>query len=141
MSVRHLLTAAATAPLGGIGLASPAADHGSFHSAASVYTMSPGRIGAALAAVVALVGVVVGWFARTRAAGRTGTGSGRREAVVALLLGLIGAAVGAVVVVISDGGLGTGNGRGGGIVAILVGLVAMAVAGLALARSRRPAGR
>jgi hypothetical protein len=138
MSVRHLLTAAAAALLGGFGLAEPAAAHVSAHPAAvSAYTLSPGRIGAIVAAVLALTGVVLGGLAMARSAGRLGTGSGRRGAVVALALGLIGMVLGGLVVATADGGLGTGNGLGGGVVALVVGLVGVVLAGLALVRSRR----
>lgn len=124
MSVRHLLSApmAAAVPV------QPAA--------ADVYTMSPGRVGAIVAALVALAGVVLGGLAMARAAGRIGAGSGRRGAVVALVLGLIGMVIGGLVVVTADGGLGTGNGLGGGIVALLVGLIGVTLAGIVLARSR-----
>ncbi|MEV0808196.1 DUF6223 family protein [Micromonospora sp. NPDC050200] len=138
MYVRHLLTAAAAALLGGFGLAAPAAAHVSVQpAAADVYTMSPGRIGAIVAAVVALIGVVLGGLALARSAGRIGTGNGRIGAIVAPVLGLIGMVIGGLVVATADGGLGTGNGLGGGIVALVVGLIAVVLGGLALARSRR----
>jgi hypothetical protein len=132
MSFRHLLAAA---PLG---LATPAAAHASVQPvAASVYAMSSGRVGASVAALVGLIGVVIGGLAMARSAGRIDTGSGRRGAIVALVAGLIGMAVGALVVATSDGGIGTGNGLGGAIVALVVGLISMVLGGLALARSRR----
>jgi hypothetical protein len=56
--------------------------------------MSPGRIGAIVAAVVALIGVVLGGLALARSAGRIGTGNGRRGAIVALVLELIGMVIG-----------------------------------------------
>jgi hypothetical protein len=122
----------------GVGLAASAAAHVSVQpDAASVYTMSPGRIGAMVAAVVGLVGAVAGGLALARSAGRIGTGNGRRGAIVALVLGPIGLVIGGLVVATADGGLGTGNGLGGGIVAIMVGLIGMALGGLALTRSRR----
>jgi hypothetical protein len=122
----------------GFGLAAPAAAYGSVQSAAaSVYTMSPGRIAASVAAVVGLIGAVIGGLALARSAGRVSTGNGRRGAIVALVLGPIGLAIGGLVVATSDGGVGTGNGLGGGIVAMTVGLIGMALGGLALARSRR----
>src|ERR687897_1164521 len=56
--VTHLL--AAIALIGAFGLAAPAAAHVSVQpAAASVYTMSPGRIGAIVAAVVGLIGAVI----------------------------------------------------------------------------------
>src|SRR5688572_1957240 len=53
----------------GVGLAAPAAAHASVQpAAASVYTMSPGRIGAIVGAVVGLIGVVIGGLALARSA-------------------------------------------------------------------------
>ena len=138
MFLRHLLATATAALLGGFGLAAPAAAHVSVQPvAASVYTMSPGRLGAIVAGVLALVGVILGGRTLARPTGRTGTGSGRRGAYVALVLGLIGMALGGVVVATSDSGIGTGNGRGGAYVALLLGLISIVLGGLALARSRR----
>jgi hypothetical protein len=134
--VTDLLAAAVL--VGGFGLAAPAAAYAAVQpAAASVYTMSPGRIGAIVAAVVGLIGAVIGGLALAR--GRVGTGNGRRGAIVALVLGPIGLVIGGLVVATADGGVGTGNGLGGGIVAIIVGLIGMALGGLALARSRRTA--
>jgi hypothetical protein len=122
----------------GFGLAAPVAAYGSVQpAAASVYTMSPGRIGASVAAVVGLIGAIIGGLALARSAGRIGTGNGRRGAIVALVLGPIGLVIGGLVVATADGGVGTGNGLGGGIVAMTVGLIGMALGGLALVRSRR----
>src|SRR5262245_9668872 len=104
--------------------------------AASVNAMSSGRLGAVVAALVGLIGVIIGGLA-LRSAGRIGTGSGRSGAIVALVAGMIGMALGGLVVATADGGIGTGNGLGGGIVALVVGLIGMALGGLALARSRR----
>ena len=102
-----------------------------FVLAVSVYTMSPGRIGAAVAAVVGLIGAVIGGLALARA--------GRRGAFVALVLGPIALVIGGLVVATADGGIGTGNGLGGGIVAMIVGLIDMTLGWLALTRSRRTA--
>ena len=92
------------------------------------WIVCPGRIGAIVAALVGLIGVVIGGLA-LRSAGRTGTGSGRSGAVVSLVAGLLGAALGGLVVTTADGGIGTGNGFGGGIVALVVGLVGCSVQG------------
>ncbi|MDG4787876.1 DUF6223 family protein [Micromonospora sp. WMMD1102] len=143
MSVRHLLAATTTALLGGLGLggfglAAPAAAYASSQPfAASVYTMSAGRVSSAVAGLLGLVGVVVGVLAWARRSGRTGTGSGRRGGIVALLLGLVGMVVGGVVVLTAEGGVGTGNGLGGGFVAMALGLVSTLLGGLSLARTRR----
>ena len=135
LRVTHLLAAAAL--VGAFGLAAPAAAQVSDQpAAASVYTMSPGRIGSSVAAVVGLIGAVIGGLALARSARRIGNG-GRRGAIAALVLGPIGLVIGGLVVATADGGLGTGNGIAGGVVAVVVGLIGMAVGGLALARSRR----
>ncbi|MEW2382366.1 hypothetical protein AB0873_09775 [Micromonospora sp. NPDC047707] len=61
MNVRHLLVAAAAALLGGFGSAAPAAAHVSTQPfAASVDSMSAGRLGASVAAVLGLAGLVIG---------------------------------------------------------------------------------
>lgn len=122
----------------GLGLAAPAAAYASVQPAVvSAYTMTPERFVASVAAVVGLIGLVIGGLALARSAGRIGSGSGRRGAIVALVLGPIGLVIGGLVVATADGGLGTGNGLGGGIVAMMVGLIGMTLGGLALARSRR----
>jgi len=128
----------AVALIGGVGIAAQAAAQISNQPpAVGVYTLTPERLAASVAAVVGLVGAVIGGLALARAAGRVGVGSGRRGAVAALVMGPIGLVIGGVVVATADGGLGTGNGLGGGIVAMVVGLIGMALGGLALARSRR----
>ncbi|MCO1655315.1 hypothetical protein KDL28_09635 [Pseudonocardia sp. S2-4] len=102
---------------------------------------TPARIWASAAALVALVGVVVGGRALARSRRGTGDG-GRRGAVVALVAGLTGAVNGAVNLAVADGGLGTGNGVAGGALALVLGLVGAVLGRLALTRSRRtePAG-
>ncbi|GAA3485279.1 DUF6223 family protein [Streptomyces yanii] len=121
-------------------LAAPAAAHASVQPiAASVYTMTPGRLGASMAALIGLTGLVVGGLALARSSGRIGTGNARSRALVALVASPISVALGGLVVATADGGLGTGNGLGGGIVAVLVGLIGTVLGGLALARSRRTA--
>src|SRR5262249_55584878 len=87
--------------------------------AASVYTMSSGRLGAIVAALVGLIGVVIGGLA-LRSVGRIGTGSGRLGGIVALVAGLIGMGLGGLGVARAGGGMGRGRGvvgpreRGGG---------------------------
>jgi hypothetical protein len=136
--VTDLLAAAAL--VGGVGLAAPVAAQVSDQPpAVSVYTLTPERIAATVAAVVGLIGAVIGGLALARSAGRIGTGNGRRGAIVALVMGPIGLVIGGLVVATADGGLGTGNGLGGGVVAMVVGLIGMALGGLALARARRTA--
>ena len=135
--VTDLLAAALAA---GFVIAVPAAAQVSVEpDSVSAYTLTPERIAASSAALVGLIGAVIGGLALARSAGRRGSRSGRRGAIVALVLGPIGLVIGGVVVATADGGLGTGNGLGGGIVAMIVGLIGMALGGLALARSRRAA--
>lgn len=109
--------------------------------AAEVFDMSLGRLGATVAALLALTGVLVGGRALARSRPRTGTAAatdrGRHGAVVALVAGLTGTALGTLVAMTASGGLGTGNGLGGALVALVVGLTSTALGGLALARSRR----
>ena len=57
---------AAAAVIGGLGPAAPAAAHASVQPAATVYTMTPERIAASTAIVVALIGAVVGGLALAR---------------------------------------------------------------------------
>ena len=74
MSVRLVLAVAGAALLGGVGLAAPAAAIGTSRPSrppASTYAMSSGRLGAPLvAAVLGLIGVVIGGLALGRPAGR-----------------------------------------------------------------------
>lgn len=113
--------------------------------AASVLAISSGRLVAFLAAIVALIGVVIGGVALARPAGRTrsdggaGTGNGRDRTVVATALGLIAIFLGGVVMATSDGGIGNGNGLGGAIVATVLGVLGIALGRLARARARRGA--
>ncbi|MGR6318971.1 DUF6223 family protein [Micromonospora soli] len=134
MSVRHLLAVAATALLGVFVLATPAAAHG-LAQPATVYGWTPERIWGSAAALLALVGVVIGGLALARPAGRIGNRG--RGAIVALVAGLIAVVNGGLVVVTADGGLGTGNGIAGGYLALVIGLIATVLGWLALARSRR----
>ncbi|SCL17682.1 hypothetical protein GA0070624_1355 [Micromonospora rhizosphaerae] len=136
MSVRRLLTAAAAALLVGFGPATPAAAH-VLAQPASAYGWTPERIWGSAAALLALVGVVIGGLALARSAGRIGNGDGGRGAIVALVAGLIAVVNGGLVVVTADGGLGTGNGIAGGYLALALGMIAMVLGGLARARSRR----
>nr|WTB31492.1 DUF6223 family protein [Streptomyces sp. NBC_00830] len=125
MSVRHLL-------------ATPAAAHVSVQPVAvSVSGLTPERAWATTAALLALVGVVLGGMALARSAGRIGNGIGGRGAIAALVAGLIAVVNGGLVVVTADGGLGTGNGIAGGYVALVLGLIAVVLGGLAWTRSLR----
>jgi hypothetical protein len=107
---------------------------------AGIFDMSAGRLGASTAAVIGLIGVVLGGLALARSAGRhrfdTGAGAaaGLRRATVALVLGPIAIGLGGLVAATADGELGAGNGLGGAIVAIVLGLIASVLGGLARAR-------
>ncbi|MFJ9444662.1 DUF6223 family protein [Kitasatospora sp. NPDC101235] len=120
MSVHHLLAAHATG----------------LPVAASVTTLSAGRIGAIVAALLALTGAVGGGLSLARSTGRIGTGPGRGGAVLALVTGPLGMALGGLVAATASGGLGTGNGLGGALVALLVGLVSTVLGAATLARLR-----
>ena len=72
-----------------------AAAHVSVQQAAvDAYTLTADRLWATTAAVLALVGVVIGGLALARSAGRIGTGNGRAGAIVALVVGLTGVVLG-----------------------------------------------
>ncbi|MGW3565110.1 DUF6223 family protein [Streptomyces sp. NPDC000941] len=135
MSVRRTFAVAAAVLCGAVVLAAPAAADASAQPVvASVYTLSAGRLGAIVAALLALTGAVTGGLALARSTGRISTGPGRRGATMALGGALIGMALGALVAATASGGLGTGNGLGGAIVALIVGVIGTALSGLALTR-------
>jgi hypothetical protein len=136
--LRRAIDLAATALVGGFALASQAGAHASAQPAdAPVYTMTSERIAASTAALVGLIGAIIGGLALARSTRRIGNGNGRGGAIVALVLAPIGLVIGGLVVATADGGVGTGNGLAGGVVAMMVGLIGMALGGLALARARR----
>ncbi|MEV7238997.1 DUF6223 family protein [Streptomyces sp. NPDC051020] len=121
-------------------LAAPASAHVLVQqAAASSYTVTSERIWASTAAVLALIGVVLGWLALARSTGRIRTGNGRAAAIVAMAAGLIAVVNGGLVVVTADGGPGTGNGMVGGFVAVVIGLIGVVLGRRALARSHRTA--
>jgi hypothetical protein len=133
-----ILAAAAAAMLGDSLPATPSAAHLLVQPAAvSSYTLTAGRLWSLVAALLGLVGVVIGGLALARSAGGIDTGMGRGRAIVALLVGLIGMVLSGLHLANSTGGIGTGSGRLGAIVALVVGLIGMVLGGLALARSRR----
>lgn len=103
---------------------------------ARVRGMTPRRLAASTAALLALIGVVIGGLALARPNSRLGTASGRLGATVALVAGLIGVAVGGLLVATSTGGLGTGGGIAGAVVALVLGLIGLVLGWLALNRSR-----
>ena len=128
---------AAAALFGGLVHAVLVAAHVSEPAATTVYGLTSQRLWATTAAVLALVGAVIGGLALARPASRFGTTSGRLGAIVALVAGLLAVVNGWLVLAIANGGPGTGNGVVGGAGALVLGLIAMAEGGLFLARSRR----
>ena len=131
-----LAALAAAALFAGLVHAVLVAAHLSEPAPTTVYGMTPRRLWATTALVLAVGGVVIGGLALRRS-GRIGTGNGRMAAIVALVAGLIAAVNGGLNLAIATGGPGTGNGVIGGAAALVMGLIAMALGGLALARSRR----
>jgi len=105
-------------------------------AATTVYGLTPRRLWATTAAVLALVSVVVGGLPLVRPTSRFGGGSRRLGPLVALVVGLIAAVNGGLNVAVANGGPGTGNGVIGGAAAFVLGLIGVAIAGLALARRR-----
>ena len=77
-----------------------------------VYALSPGRLGAIVAVLVGVAGVVMGGLAMARSGSRSGRNE-RRSALVALMTGLLGAAIGGLIVATSGSGIGTGKGWAG----------------------------
>ncbi|MFE7446047.1 DUF6223 family protein [Streptomyces chartreusis] len=96
-----------------------------------------GRTGANLALGVGLIGVVIGWLALARVAGRISTGNARTGGVAAVAVGLVGTALAVLHLATSSGGPGTGTGNGmvGAVVAIPLGLIASVLGRRALTRS------
>ena len=95
--------------------------------------MTSGRLVATSAALVALIGAVVGGVTLVRPAGIFGTSIVR---LVAVLAGLMGVAIGGYLVATTSN-FGTGGGRAGAVVALVLGLLAVALGVMALSRSRR----
>jgi hypothetical protein len=131
-----LAAVAAAALFGALVHAVLVAAHVSEPAATTVYGLTPRRLWATAAAVVALVGVLIGGLALARPASRFGTASGRLGAIVALVMGLIAAVNGGLNLAFANGGPGTGNGVVGGAAAFVLGLIALAIGGLALAHCR-----
>jgi Family of unknown function (DUF6223) len=131
-----LAVLAAVALFGGVVYVVLVAAHVSEPAATTVQGLTPRRLWATTAVVLALAGVVVGGLALARPASRFGAASGRLGAIVALVAGLIAMVNGGLNLAIANGGPGTGNGVVGGAAAFVLGLIGMALGGLALARCR-----
>lgn len=97
--------------------------------------LGTGRLVPTVAAVVGIIGMVLGGLALSRS---RRDGNGRVGAIVAAVLGLASLVIGGLHTANSAGSFGTGNGLAGAIVAMVVGLIGMVLGGLALARARRP---
>lgn len=105
----------------------------------TVYGLTPRRLWAIAADVLALPGVIIGGLSLARPANRFGTATGRLGAIVTLAVGLIAVINGWLNLSTASGGPGTGNGVIGGAAAFVLGLIGMVLGGLALARTRRTA--
>ena len=137
-TVATILAALAAAALfGGLVHAVLVASHVSEPAATTVYGLTPRRLWATTAAVLAVAGVVIGGLAVARPASRFGTASGRFGAIAALVAGLIAVVNGGLNLAIATGGPGSGNGVVGGAAAFVLGLIAVVLGWLALARCRR----
>ena len=93
----------------------------------SSYGMTSGRLLATSAAVIGLIGVVIGGLSLARPASWSRIG--------AIIAGLIAALVGGFRVITASG-IGTGGGRAGAIIALVLGVIAIALGGFAYSRSR-----
>jgi Family of unknown function (DUF6223) len=113
------------------------AAHVSQSAATTVHGLTPRRLWATTAALLALMGVIIGGLALARSATGFGAASGRLGAIAALMAGLIAAINGGLNLTIATSGPGTGNGVVGGAAALVLGLIATILGGLALGRSRR----
>ena len=111
------------------------AAHVSERAAITVYGLTPRRVWATTAAVLALIGLVIGGLALARPV----RASGSLGSLMALAIGLVAALNGGLNVAVANGGPGTGNGVVGGAAAFVLGLIAVAIGGLGLACSRRSA--
>jgi hypothetical protein len=107
-------------------------------AAAEGGVIGDGRTGANLALGVGVAGVVIGWLALARVAGRIRTGNARTGAVSAMTVGLAGTVLAVLHLATSSGGPGTGNGLVGAVAAVPLGLFAVVLGRRALIRSRRP---
>jgi hypothetical protein len=138
-TVATILAALAAAALfGGLIHAVLVASHVSEPAATAVYGLTPRRLWATTAAVLAVAGVVIGGLAVARPASRFGTASGRFGAIAALVAGLIAVVNGGLNLAIATGGPGSGNGVVGGAAAFVLGLIAVVLGGLALVAAAVP---
>src|SRR5262249_61407052 len=99
-----LAALAAVALFAGLVHAVLVAAHVSEPAATTVYGLTPRRLWATTASVLALAGVVIGGLALRRSARRIGAGNGGVGAVAALVAGLIAAVNGALNLASAKGG-------------------------------------
>ncbi len=131
-----LVAFTAVALFGGLVYAVLVVVHASEPAATTVHGLTGRRLWATTAAVLALIGVVIGGLNLARGAGRFGTASRRLGVIATLMAGLLATVNGWLNLAVADGGPGTGNGVVGAAAAFVLGLVALALGGLALVRAR-----
>ena len=131
-----LVSLLAVAVFAGLVHAVLVAAHVSAPAATTVYGLTPRRLWATAACVLALVSVVIGGLALRRSVDIS-TGKGKMGAIVALVAGVIAAVNGGLNLATAKAGPGSGNGVVGGAAALVLGLTALVFGGLALTRSRR----
>ena len=108
------------------------AAHVSEPAAITLYGLTLRRAWATAAAVLAVIGLVIGGLALARP-----MTSGSLGPLMGLAVGVVAALNGGLSVAVANGGPGTGNGVVGGAAAFVLGLIAVAIGGLAFARKRR----
>ena len=109
---------------------------------ATITIMGSGRLGPTVAALLGLVGTVIGARALIRSNRRkqfnvdSSATDERGRATAAFVLGVISLVLGGLFLATADGGPGTGNGVVGSGAAIVLGPIAIILGGLTRARSR-----
>ena len=110
------------------------ASHVSEPAATTVYGLTPRRLWATSAVLLAVLSVVIAWFALARPVNRGGPERAPRRARAAMVVGLLAAVSGGLNLAVANGGPGSGNGVVGGAAAIVLGLTAVAIGELARRR-------
>lgn len=97
----------------------------------AVKGITTGRARALAGAVVGLISLGIGWWAKIRST--RGTGNGRTCAIVALVLGLVGIILSVVHLSVTTGAVfGSGSGKAGAIVALVLALIGVTLGRMAL---------
>jgi uncharacterized protein DUF6223 len=112
------------------------AAHVSEPGSITVYGLTARRLWATIAALLGLLGVIVGGLALTRRVGRLGAAPARFAIIVADVAGLIAVINGGLNLAVATGGPGTGNGVVGAAAALVLGLIALTLGGLGFVRRR-----